>query len=1751
MKRKIILFLLLCFITLGLNNVMATPDENLITSDNSHTSIEHEIHDENNIQQTINTTKTQNNFKNTKKESTTQQNNYYINQNKTTTNEGTQENPWEKITQDEIEKAQDNSIIHLSEGTYNITQLKINKNIKIVGKNPENTIITNPNTQRTSQFITTMNLTLENLTITGSKDTVIENSGNLTLNNVIFTNHTTSTYNAHGCIYNYANITINNATFKDISYNEGSIIHDAQTTHNNQIIINNTLFSNNNAIYKAALFYIINTNFNIYNSNITTNANSSVIELIHMENNNNILENIQIINNTINHSLIYLQNTTTQMNNITFKNNIAKSYAASIHANNSNITINNTQFINNQAQTNAAGGIYSYNSNLTIDNSNFTQNQAQIGAALTIFNGTVNESTFIEIPATTIINNTIFNQNKANYAAVIYNEYNTLTIENTNITNNQADNTATIYSDQANIKIKKSQILNNIANNIGVIYLYNSNVTVENNIIVNNKMKNYVDLYIPYSKLTDKNNTYTTQKSIITKYEPKITNEAIIYTHANTTLPNKYPSYYNLADEGYVTSVKTQSTGGNCWAFAAISTLESCILKAGGPQLNLSENNMKNLMAMYSKTGWTFIPNNGGFDTMAMAYLINWIGPILEDEDIYDPQNQISAELMNLVEVNNIYAIATRDNPLDNNQIKEAIMKYGAVYTSIFTNYLYNGCNLYYNDSKNVTHAVTIVGWDDNYSRENFAKTPESDGAFIIKNSWGNNSGNNGYFYVSYYDTSILQQVDDMMNVGGFTFILTNNDIDKQYQYDYGGLTTWYTENEKQITYQNIYTMTNDETLKAFGTYIYNTQANNNYTIKVTVNNKTITIENGTFNKNYIYQTIEFKNPIEVFENDNVTLTLTIKSDQETAAPMSVDDYTHVITTSNSTVNNGRFDNNVVASLKLYTKTRTDNKIKTTLKQNPVNTTKINQTIEISGQLINEYRVPLTNQEVTIIINDNIKQTTTINNRGEYKINYTPNKAGKNNITVIFKETEQYKSTQINSTFNVEKLNVNITVKEIHATIGDEITLEAYITDENNKPIKEGRLVFKFNGVTLREDNTFNSSKPSQVFKIENGSIIHKLKATSTINDAKLTVTYSGSNNYNQAISEPVIIYLVEDNKSLKNYSYTYHENVHGYIDLVNQIKNYKNTNNYTEFDIITMNLTRGNYNVTEPITWGSASLKTLRIFGNGILIDANKKFNFIRVDPGYIVELHGFKIRYANSDRGSVIYNNHGTIKIYSSIFLNNTAQNGAVIYNDHGDVFIQNSSFSNNKATNGGCIYNNNGKIEIKNAYFSYNNATRGGVTYTIGNTIITNSTFKNNHANSNGGVNYNDNQNLTITNSNFTENSASNYGGCNYNNNNAKMNITSSQFTQNQAANGGVNANYGSLTIRSSNLNNNKATRGGVNYNFRNLQIIKSTFKNNKVTTNGGVNYNDKGTVTINDSTFESNTAKTNGGVNYNNNGNITITLCKNNKNIAIRGGVNYDYGTMSIINSTFTQNKATINGGCNFNDKNTMTIINSTFTQNSASNYGGCNYNNNHLNMNITSSQFTQNKATNGGVNANYGTMIIRSSNLNNNNASRGGVNYNFRNLQIIKSTFKNNKVTTNAAVTYNDKGTVTINDSTFESNTANGNGGVNYNNNGNITITLCKNNKNTATRGGVNYNYGTMTIDKSTFQQNTATINGGCNFNDKGTLTIKNCNSTLNTAQRAANTYNNKNGILKTENLKSQNEKSTLNTTNILNYGKLL
>lgn len=48
------------------------------------------------------------------------------------------------------------------------------------------------------------------------------------------------------------------------------------------------------------------------------------------------------------------------------------------------------------------------------------------------------------------------------------------------------------------------------------------------------------------------------------------------------------------------------------------------------------------------------------------------------------------------------------------------------------------------------------VGWDDNYSKDNFIKKPTQDGAWLVKNSWGTNNVENGFYWISYEDKSLF-----------------------------------------------------------------------------------------------------------------------------------------------------------------------------------------------------------------------------------------------------------------------------------------------------------------------------------------------------------------------------------------------------------------------------------------------------------------------------------------------------------------------------------------------------------------------------------------------------------------------------------------------------------------------------------------------------------------------------------------------------------------------------------------------------------------------------------------------------------------------------------------------------------------------------------------------------------------------------------------------------------------------------------
>ncbi|NLK28051.1 MAG: hypothetical protein GX306_06880 [Clostridiales bacterium] len=241
--------------------------------------------------------------------------------------------------------------------------------------------------------------------------------------------------------------------------------------------------------------------------------------------------------------------------------------------------------------------------------------------------------------------------------------------------------------------------------------------------------------------------------------------------YKSTVLPDKY----DLRQQGYVTPVRNQGSIGACWTFSTYGSLESTVKKFSGEDYDFSEIHM----ALHN--GVT-TADAGGNNYIATAYLVSGKGPILEEQDPYPNPSKVEyiitrEGLEAKYRVQDIIFLPARTNSLDNDELKNAIITYGAVSSSYYDSanyYTYKGQTTYYNGyTRNLNHAITLVGWDDNFSRNNFDIKPPGDGAFLAKNSWGSSWGDNGYYYISYYDVSL-----------GYDSNVVYNGIEKADKYD-------------------------------------------------------------------------------------------------------------------------------------------------------------------------------------------------------------------------------------------------------------------------------------------------------------------------------------------------------------------------------------------------------------------------------------------------------------------------------------------------------------------------------------------------------------------------------------------------------------------------------------------------------------------------------------------------------------------------------------------------------------------------------------------------------------------------------------------------------------------------------------------------------------------------------------------------------------------------------------------------------
>lgn len=236
-----------------------------------------------------------------------------------------------------------------------------------------------------------------------------------------------------------------------------------------------------------------------------------------------------------------------------------------------------------------------------------------------------------------------------------------------------------------------------------------------------------------------------------------------------------YPEKFDARTKGVITSVKNQHPFGICWAFGMASIMETSLLARNRGSYDLSEEHLAYFFANrendplnhtagdrnYNTQGY----HNGGNDTLASIFLTTWSGMTTEKSV---PLPTDSNHIMdNSVEIPASKAYETAAYLTDASfsdysadRMKQLLYENDTVAVAIrMEDKYYNPDTAAYSwpEGGRINHVVTVVGWDDTYKKENFKPEcgVQSDGAWIVKNSWGAKWGEEGYFYLSYEDSSI------------------------------------------------------------------------------------------------------------------------------------------------------------------------------------------------------------------------------------------------------------------------------------------------------------------------------------------------------------------------------------------------------------------------------------------------------------------------------------------------------------------------------------------------------------------------------------------------------------------------------------------------------------------------------------------------------------------------------------------------------------------------------------------------------------------------------------------------------------------------------------------------------------------------------------------------------------------------------------------------------------------------------------
>lgn len=255
--------------------------------------------------------------------------------------------------------------------------------------------------------------------------------------------------------------------------------------------------------------------------------------------------------------------------------------------------------------------------------------------------------------------------------------------------------------------------------------------------------------------------------------------------------PSPGAAFYDPRPANLVTAPRDQAPWGMCWDFAGIATLESSLIAHGlaDADLDLSEeavpwsimSNCAQADGTYRPFGWgNAFRDDSGYSLMMTGYFATGQGPKLEADAPYfqgSEDNPRGAYFLDerpagLDEADVPYEVTdiVYLDGASSDEVKSAIRQHGAVASGCYLSLdFYNAETqaLWYRSpdaDPYVNHAISVIGWDDSYPRQNFRSidghAPSRDGAWLAKNSELAEGEIAPFIWISYDDDALFAQME-------------------------------------------------------------------------------------------------------------------------------------------------------------------------------------------------------------------------------------------------------------------------------------------------------------------------------------------------------------------------------------------------------------------------------------------------------------------------------------------------------------------------------------------------------------------------------------------------------------------------------------------------------------------------------------------------------------------------------------------------------------------------------------------------------------------------------------------------------------------------------------------------------------------------------------------------------------------------------------------------------------------------------